>query len=130
MTQPLLDAADHALISPVVAVLPPTGLACRGRNRLAATGSGNRPGPVTGEGRPTMEERFDRRTLLTRGLVAGGALALPYVFNDAARAVVGGSDASMADGRRQCDRVLLRPHAELPGPVRPQRGLLQRIRAW
>ena len=43
-----------------------------------------------------METRFDRRTLLTRGLIAGGALALPYVFNDAARAVGGGSDAPTA----------------------------------
>ena len=39
---------------------------------------------------------FDRRTLLTRALVAGGAMALPFVFNDTARAVVNGSDASTA----------------------------------
>jgi len=45
-----------------------------------------------------MEEQFDRRTFLTRGLVAGGALALPFLFNDPARAVVGGSDASRATG--------------------------------
>ena len=43
-----------------------------------------------------METQFDRRTLLTRALVAGGALALPFVFNDTARAVVNGSNASTA----------------------------------
>ncbi len=44
----------------------------------------------------TMETQFDRRTLLAGALVAGGAMALPFVFNDAARAVVNGSNASPA----------------------------------
>jgi dienelactone hydrolase len=46
--------------------------------------------------KPTMETQFDRRTLLTGALVAGGALALPFAFNDTARAAVKGSSASTA----------------------------------